>query len=137
MDVSLHTLRTLARSLSGGLALLFLWSSLVAVAAPPARATPPADLPMTHHAMAEHHHAGHPAAQATQQTPPPQHHTTHHHGDGACCLAGQSCSSVCNLTLLASPLYADLRLGQRLPFSPLATQAVTRSPQPPRRPPKA
>lgn len=133
MDASLHKLRTLARYLNSGLALLLLWSSLVAVAAPPARATPPADLPMAHYAMAEHHHAGHPAA----QTLPPQHHTTHHHGDGACCLAGQSCSSVCNLTLMAAPVYADLRLGQLLPFSPLATQAVTRPPQPPRRPPKA
>lgn len=132
MGSPLHIMRTLSRRLGGGLALLFLWSSLVAASAPPAPATSPLlEPPLELHAM-EHHAAGHHAAHHTLPPPP----APHHHGDGGCCLAGQHCSSACNLSLVAAPAYGEVAALRLSPASHSPTQALTRPPQPPRRPPK-
>jgi hypothetical protein len=126
MDSSLHNMRIQARRFGVVVVFMFLWSTLLALVPPPAQAA----MPMHDHTVAQHmmnHSAAHPSPQ--QQA--------NHHGEGACCFAGQHCTSSCLLPLLASDGFPAAIVANEAPLSPLAAQPLTRPSQPPRRPPKA
>ncbi len=130
MDSLLHTLRLRTRPIAGVLAVVFLLGSLLAMTPASAKG----EMPDHDNAMHMHMHGTmmHHVPNAAPAAP-----TSHHHGNNACCLGAMNCVQACDHTLIAFNVIADLSGTTGFPFARDHSVAVTRSIQPPRRPPKA
>jgi len=126
MEFSLHSIRFLARRLGVVVVTMFLWSTLLTMVPSTAQAA------MSMHDSSMHQQMmNHPIDHSSPQTP------ANHHGNGACCLAGQHCTSSCLLPLQAVNGFPVAFAANVVPLPHHTMQVLTRPPQPPRRPPKA
>ena len=128
MDSLLHTLRIQTRRLAGVLAFVFTLSSLLAMT--PAHAK--SEVPSHDHAMHMSMMAHHPGHTSPNISAPP----SHHHGSSACCLGALNCVHACDHSLIAYGVIANVSGAAGFPLAHDPSAAVTRSIQPPRRPPK-